>query len=171
MRGSAEAGIVHLRLVVPADLVDRVLRELDSSDAVVNVARMPGSSLKPKGDVITCDVAREEVSVVVAELRRLDVERAGSISIDSVDSIISTAATRAARAAEAEPLAEVDPHSSAQRDAHLLLERGVTARRLHQLSGGNVYADVRSDADPLGQHRLHAGHQQLRSILISVSDR
>jgi uncharacterized hydrophobic protein (TIGR00271 family) len=99
MPGAAEAGIVHLRLVVPGDDAARVLTVLDRSPAVVNLVRLPGASLKPEGDLIICDVAREEASVVVAGLRRLGLDRVGSISIDAVDSTISAAASNAALAA------------------------------------------------------------------------
>jgi uncharacterized hydrophobic protein (TIGR00271 family) len=99
----AEAGIVHLRLVVPKDTTTQVLRTLDESSAVVNVARLPGASIKPEGDLVLCDVAREEVSVVVERLRRLGLEEAGSISIEAVESMISTDARRAVEAATGLP--------------------------------------------------------------------
>ena len=99
----AEAGLVHLRLVVPRDEVDRVLRELEESSAVVNLARVPGAAVKPQGDLLLCDVAREEVSVVVEQLRRLGLEQSGSISIDEVDSMISEQASRVAVAARGSP--------------------------------------------------------------------
>lgn len=95
--------MVHLRLVVPAAEASGVLRVLARSPVVVNLVRLPGSSLKPRGDLVLCDVAREEVSVVVESLRRLGLERAGSISIDAVDSTISAEATRAVRAAAGSP--------------------------------------------------------------------
>lgn len=103
MQGSAEAGVVHLRLVVPSDCTKRVLRELQDSAAVVNVAHVPESSLKPRGDLVLCDVAREEVSVVIDELRRLGLEQTGSISVDTVDTIISRSASEAVRAAAGSP--------------------------------------------------------------------
>jgi hypothetical protein len=99
----AEAGIVHLRLVVPNETTSEVLRTLDESSAVFNVARLPGAAIKPKGDLVLCDVAREEVSVVVEQLRRLGLEQAGSISIEAVESTISSRAKRAAGAAAGVP--------------------------------------------------------------------
>jgi uncharacterized hydrophobic protein (TIGR00271 family) len=99
----AEAGIVHLRLVVPEETATDVLRALDRSPAVINIVRVPGSSIKPEGDLILCDVAREEVSVVVGKLCKLGVDREGSIAIEPVESIISAAAHRAVRAAAGSP--------------------------------------------------------------------
>lgn len=99
MKNFAEAGIVHLRLVIPGPRTDDVLRGLRDSPAVINIIHMPGASIKPDGDLVLCDVAREEVSVVIDQLRRTGIEEDGSISIDAIDSSISTEASRAALAA------------------------------------------------------------------------
>ena len=99
MSGAAEAGLVHLRLVVPRETASDVLRELEGNEAVVNVIVLEGASVKPEGDLVLCDVAREEVSVVIEALRALDVDDVGSIAIDEVDTTISTAATRAVEVA------------------------------------------------------------------------
>ena len=84
MTDAAEAGMVHLRLIAGAEEAPRVLRVLESSPAVASLVRIAGSSLRPPGDLILCDVAREEVSVVVSQLRRsglgtrrLDLDRRG----------------------------------------------------------------------------------------------
>ena len=70
---------------------------------MVHVIRLEGASVKPPGDLLLCDVAREEVSVIVERLRRLDIDDKGSISIDSVDTTISRAATGASEAAPGSP--------------------------------------------------------------------
>jgi uncharacterized hydrophobic protein (TIGR00271 family) len=88
---------------VPTAESEQVLAVLAASQAVVNVVRIPGSVIKPAGDLVLCDVAREEVSVIVEQLRRLGVERDGSISIETVESAISAGARRAARAAAGSP--------------------------------------------------------------------
>jgi hypothetical protein len=73
--------VVHLRLVVPPGLVRRVRDLLTAWPVVVNVVHLEGASLKPRGDVILCDVAREDASVVIAELRALGLGEQGSIAI------------------------------------------------------------------------------------------
>jgi uncharacterized hydrophobic protein (TIGR00271 family) len=103
MATRAEAGIVHLRLVVPERDAERVLEELGSSPAVVNLIRLSRASIKPPGDVVLCDVAREEASVVVEHLTKLGIDTVGSISIDEVDTMISAEASRAATAARGSP--------------------------------------------------------------------
>jgi uncharacterized hydrophobic protein (TIGR00271 family) len=100
---TAEAGLVHLRLSLPSDVGDSVIDELEQSPAVANLARLRDASVKPPGDLVLCDVAREEVSVVVDRLRRLGVGRIGSISIDEIDSMISEEGRRAVVAARGSP--------------------------------------------------------------------
>ena len=53
--------------------------------------------------MILCDVAREDASVLVSDLRELDVDTEGSIAIEHIDSAISSVAAAAERAAEGHP--------------------------------------------------------------------
>ncbi len=53
--------------------------------------------------MILCDVAREDASVIVSDLRELDVDTEGSIAIEHIDSAISSVAAAAERAAEGHP--------------------------------------------------------------------
>jgi len=91
--------MVHLRIVVPAAKSDRVVDLLEATRSVSSLARIEGAARKPVGDVVLCDVAREDTSVVIEDLRELGVPEEGSISIEEIDSQISTAAERAERAA------------------------------------------------------------------------
>jgi uncharacterized hydrophobic protein (TIGR00271 family) len=95
--------MVHLRLVVAQADASRILDELEKSPAVLNIAHLRDAAVKPPGDLVLCDVAREEVSVVVEQLRRLGIERSGSISIDDVESIISAEARRVGLAVRGSP--------------------------------------------------------------------
>jgi len=95
--------MVNLRLVVPADRVATVLDQLVRSRAVVNLIHLPGAARRPDGDVVMCDVAREDASVVIADLRELGIHEDGSIAIEYVDTSISRAADRAERAATGSP--------------------------------------------------------------------
>ena len=42
--------------------------------------------------MILCDVAREDASVIISDLRELDIDREGSIAMEMIDSQISDAA-------------------------------------------------------------------------------
>ena len=95
--------MVHLRVTVPPPLADAVYQSLASHASVLNLVRLPGVSERPDGDLVLCDVAREDASVVVAELRDLGLEQAGSIAIEPISSIVSQAARRAEQAAVGSP--------------------------------------------------------------------
>lgn len=87
--------MVHLRIVAPPDAAARAAELLEASPSVCNVIVFEGAARKPAGDVILCDVAREDASVIIDDLRELDIPRTGSISMEAIDTQISEAAERA----------------------------------------------------------------------------
>ncbi len=91
--------MVHLRIVVPAAKSDRVVDLLEATRSASSLARIEGAARKPVGDVVLCDVAREDASVVIDDLRELGVPEEGSISIEEIDTQLSNSAERAERAA------------------------------------------------------------------------
>ena len=95
--------MVHMRIVVPSHQTDHVLELLEHMPSACNVIFLERAARKPEGDVILCDIAREDASVVVSDLRELDVDTEGSIAIEHIDSAISSAAAAAERAAEGHP--------------------------------------------------------------------
>ncbi|MBK7586335.1 MAG: DUF389 domain-containing protein [Myxococcales bacterium] len=95
--------MLHLRLVVPADLSDQVLEALSRNASVTNLVRWPGVAIKPAGDLLGCDVAREDGSVVLEQLKAMGVDRSGSIAVEMLDASLSDAADAATLAAEGSP--------------------------------------------------------------------
>jgi uncharacterized hydrophobic protein (TIGR00271 family) len=95
--------VVHLRIVVPSYQAEHTLDLLQEIPAVSNLVYLERAARKPEGDVILCDVAREDASVVISDLRELDIDREGSIAMEEIDSEISSAALRAERSAEGLP--------------------------------------------------------------------
>jgi len=91
--------MIHARIVVPPDRAEAVLDVLAREPAVVNVIHLPGAARKPAGDVVLCDVAREDASLIVGELRTLGIPLDGSIALDPIDTSISDAARQAEQAA------------------------------------------------------------------------
>ncbi|HKJ35217.1 MAG TPA: DUF389 domain-containing protein [Solirubrobacterales bacterium] len=91
--------MVHLRIVVPSYQSEHALDLLDGTESVCNLVFLERAARRPVGDVILCDVARQDASVVIADLRELDIDREGSISIEEIDSQISAAAAAAESAA------------------------------------------------------------------------
>ncbi len=95
--------MVHLRIVTPPDRTDQVLHVLERSPAVCNIVQLAATAIQPYGDVVLADVAREETSVIVADLKDLDIHRRGSISLVPIDTQLSAFSVRAeqlARGAE-----------------------------------------------------------------------
>jgi len=95
--------MVHLRIVVPSDLAQEALRLLCAAPAVTNVIHFAAASHKPEGDVILCDIAREDASVVIGDLKDLRIPERGSIAVELIDSSISDVATAAEHAAPGLP--------------------------------------------------------------------
>jgi uncharacterized hydrophobic protein (TIGR00271 family) len=89
--------MVHLRIVAPTERAHAALELLEASDSVINVIHLHGVARKPDGDVILCDVAREDASVVIGDLKELGIHREGTIALEQIDSAISHAADRAER--------------------------------------------------------------------------
>lgn len=95
--------MIHLRIVAPEDVAHHALELLCASPAVINVVHFHGASHKPKGDVLLCDVTREEASLIISDLKELDIPAVGSIAVEHVDTAISDAAVAAEKAAPGLP--------------------------------------------------------------------
>ena len=91
--------MVHLRILVKPELTQRVLDLLGATPSACNLVFLAGAARRPSGDVVLCDVAREEASIVIEDLKELGVHHEGSIALEQIDSQVSDAAKRAQRAA------------------------------------------------------------------------
>ena len=88
---------------MPSYQAEHALDLLEHTPSVCNLIYLRGAAQKPEGDVILCDIAREDASVIVSDLRELEVHHEGSIAMEDIDSQISDAADRAERAAVGAP--------------------------------------------------------------------
>jgi uncharacterized hydrophobic protein (TIGR00271 family) len=95
--------LLHVRLVVPRDLVPDVVTFLRAAPEVTNLWTLPGGAVKPEGDVVSCDVAKEEGTAVLQRLRELGLDHRGSIAVETVDASVSDVALAAERAAPGSP--------------------------------------------------------------------
>ena len=102
-RSDYPAAMVHLRIVVPFDRSRRAMALLEAAPSVCNLIFLPEAARQPTGDVILCDVAREDASVVIDDLKELGVHHDGSIALEQIDSQLSDTAERAERAARGSP--------------------------------------------------------------------
>jgi uncharacterized hydrophobic protein (TIGR00271 family) len=95
--------MVHLCVIAPPELAYAAHRALLEHPSAVDVVRIRDVAERPGGDLLLCDIAREDASVVVAQLRELGVERDGSIALEPVSALVSDAARRAEEAAVGSP--------------------------------------------------------------------
>jgi uncharacterized hydrophobic protein (TIGR00271 family) len=91
--------VVHLRIVVPSHNAQHALDLLRETPSVCNLVYLERAAQKPEGDVVLCDIAREDASVVVSDLKELNIHEEGSIAIEDIDSLVSEGAERAEKAA------------------------------------------------------------------------
>jgi uncharacterized hydrophobic protein (TIGR00271 family) len=89
----------HLRIVAPPERSEETLSLLKAASSVCNVLFLEGAAQEPRGDVIMADVAREDASVIVCDLKELGLDEEGSITLESIDTALSKGAQRAEEAA------------------------------------------------------------------------
>lgn len=95
--------MIHFRIVAPAEAAACALELLEASPSATNVIHLPKAAMKPVGDVILCDVAREDASVILGDLRELGIDELGSIAMEMIDGEVSRVAENAERAARGAP--------------------------------------------------------------------
>jgi uncharacterized hydrophobic protein (TIGR00271 family) len=95
--------MVHLRIVAPRVRAQTVMDLLCSTESVCNVIRLSEPTSRPDGEMIMCDVAREDASVVISDLKELELHHEGSITLELIDTAISDWAERAEKHAKGAP--------------------------------------------------------------------
>src|ERR671920_679956 len=81
--------MVHLRIVAANATAARALELLEATPTVCNIIVLSGAARRPQGDVILCDVPREDASVVIADLRELGIHHEGAIALEPIDTEVS----------------------------------------------------------------------------------
>lgn len=87
-------------MIAPEDLRDEVIDVLRREVGVANLVLHPGVALDPPGDEITADLARECANNVIRELKALDVQHRGAITLEVLDTVLSSKAHKAEDDAE-----------------------------------------------------------------------
>ncbi|MFD7653440.1 DUF389 domain-containing protein [Actinosynnema sp. NPDC059797] len=90
--------MLHLRAVSPVDRTDQVLDLLKAHPGVTHLVLLPGAAVRPAGDVVEADVAREATDEVVASLCALGLDRDGGVTLEVIDTALSDAADHAEEA-------------------------------------------------------------------------
>lgn len=94
--------MLHLRLIVPADLSDEVVELIGRTVGTAHVVVLAGAARSPVGDVVMCDVAREAGDELIGALREMGIDDCGSITVENMDLTLSKQADEAERAAPGE---------------------------------------------------------------------
>ena len=92
-----------MRIVAPENRAVQVVDLLSKTPSVCNIVHLPGTARNPEGDLILADVAREDTSVILADLRDLQIDEIGSIALETIESSISRVAEEAEQAAGGAP--------------------------------------------------------------------
>jgi uncharacterized hydrophobic protein (TIGR00271 family) len=81
--------MLQLRISAPSELSDKVMGLLSDDPGVSSLALVRHASVRPAGDVVFADIAREAANDIIDQLRELGVHREGSVHIAPVRSWLS----------------------------------------------------------------------------------
>jgi hypothetical protein len=93
----------RLQVIAPAHLTGPVVEALRADPSTADLTVITGAGRDPEGDLIQCDVAEEDASLLIDQLRELGIGREGSLSITTLEAIVSQEALDAARATPGSP--------------------------------------------------------------------
>ena len=174
---------------MPPALVLDVLERLEATATVFALTHVRAVGLRPAGDLILCDVAREDASVLLDDLRDLGVDRDGSITVQEIETVISAAAQRAEQRAHGFPAdaviwEEVEKRTSESAElsvtflafivlATLIAGAGILSDSLLPIIGAMI---VSPDFGPLagicvalGERRLALARRSLRALAVGFA--
>ena len=95
--------VVHFRLTSPATLTQQLVHLLSDQAWVTNVTLQEGAVVRPRGDLVECDVAREKAGVLLNKLQGLGLDHSGGIVITTPTGAPFDAARRLEAAAPGHP--------------------------------------------------------------------
>jgi uncharacterized hydrophobic protein (TIGR00271 family) len=87
--------MVHLRLIVAAELGVLVVEGLQSRPGVAHVVHVPDACVTPPGHLVLCDVVREAANEVIEWLQSEGVHHSGALTVEALEAVVSDAAATA----------------------------------------------------------------------------
>lgn len=81
--------MLHVRVVSPADVTERLLRALTAQDGVVNLVTLPAAATRPDGDAVQFDLEEDVANSVLRQLRELGLVQRSSVIIQTVDAALA----------------------------------------------------------------------------------
>ena len=140
--------MVHLRIIAPRTEADRAIGLLKRSGTVTALVVYRDAGIDPAGDVVSCDVADEEASFIVGDLRQMGISECGIIDVDHLDASVSTRGLEATRLARGSAADAVVWHAVGERIAQQgFLSWGLVA--LFTIAGAIASVAVLIDSAPI----------------------
>ncbi|RZT86165.1 putative hydrophobic protein (TIGR00271 family) [Pseudonocardia sediminis] len=81
--------MLHLRVVSPAELTADVRAALEAEPGVAHLVVHPGAAVRPSGDLVEADIARECADGVLGTLTDLGLDHTGAITLEQLDTVLS----------------------------------------------------------------------------------
>ena len=82
--------MLQLRILAPNKMTDEVVRILEDDPCVSALAVVPGAAVRPAGDLVFADIAREAANDIIDRLRATGLHREGTIEIQPVSTWLSS---------------------------------------------------------------------------------
>ena len=82
--------MLQLRILAPNKMTDEVVRILEDDPCVSGLAVVPGAAVRPAGDLVFADIAREAANDIIDRLRAIGLHREGTIEIQPVSTWLSS---------------------------------------------------------------------------------
>ena len=82
--------MLHLRILAPNRLTDDVVQILEEDPCMSGFAVVKGAAVRPPGDLVLADIAREGANDVIDRLRAAGLHREGTIEIQPVSTWLSS---------------------------------------------------------------------------------
>jgi len=87
--------MLHVRVVSPAAVTNRLVDWLTADTGVVNLVVLSAAAERPHGDAVQFDLASSSANRVLQHLRDLGLDRDGSVMVETITAVIADPARHA----------------------------------------------------------------------------
>jgi uncharacterized hydrophobic protein (TIGR00271 family) len=89
--------VLHIRVVSPAELTDRLLGRLAAEPGVANLIVSRAAAARPDGDAVQFDVLNSSANLVLGQVKELGLDRVSSVVVEPVEATIPDPPPQATR--------------------------------------------------------------------------
>ena len=86
--------MLHVRVVSPAEVTERLVAGLTADSGVANLVVLRAAVTRPDGDAVQFDLAQAAANRVLRQLRDLGLNQRGSVLVETVEAAIGDGASR-----------------------------------------------------------------------------